>query len=85
MVFVMSFAPVVGRNLLGNLPIADDVVVVVHHVLQVLGAVLRDMHKRQVMLAVEVRDLVALVGFDPLEVSQTTDRHWTWSIRGVRL
>lgn len=28
----------------------------------------------------EVKELVASVGFDPLGVRQTTDRHWTWSI-----
>jgi ubiquinone/menaquinone biosynthesis C-methylase UbiE len=26
----------------------------------------------------EVRSLVAALGFDPAEVRQTTDRHWTW-------
>jgi ubiquinone/menaquinone biosynthesis C-methylase UbiE len=26
----------------------------------------------------EVRELVAGIGFDPSEVQQTTDRHWTW-------
>lgn len=30
----------------------------------------------------EVRDLVAAVGCDPAEVTQTTDRHWTWRTRG---
>ena len=29
----------------------------------------------------EVRDLVATLGFDPVEVRQTTDRHWTWNTR----
>ncbi len=28
----------------------------------------------------EVKDLVACVGFDPLGVRQTTDRHWTWTV-----
>lgn len=27
----------------------------------------------------EIRALVALHGFDPAEVRQTSDRHWTWS------
>jgi ubiquinone/menaquinone biosynthesis C-methylase UbiE len=27
----------------------------------------------------EVRDLVSALGYDPLSVRQTTDRHWTWS------
>ncbi len=27
----------------------------------------------------EVRDLVAVLGFDPDTVKQTTDRHWTWT------
>ena len=27
----------------------------------------------------EVRDMVAALGFDPVGVRQTTDRHWTWS------
>lgn len=30
----------------------------------------------------EVQEMVASVGFDPLQVTQTTDRHWTWSVRG---
>ncbi len=30
----------------------------------------------------EVRDLAVTLGFDPFEVRQTTDRHWTWSTRG---
>jgi ubiquinone/menaquinone biosynthesis C-methylase UbiE len=29
----------------------------------------------------EVRDLVATLGFDPCSVEQTSDRHWTWSVR----
>jgi len=28
----------------------------------------------------EVKELVASVGFDPLGVRQTTDRHWTWVV-----
>lgn len=28
----------------------------------------------------EVKELVASVGFDPLGVRQTTDRHWTWIV-----
>jgi ubiquinone/menaquinone biosynthesis C-methylase UbiE len=28
----------------------------------------------------EVRDLVSALGYDPLTVRQTTDRHWTWSV-----
>jgi ubiquinone/menaquinone biosynthesis C-methylase UbiE len=32
----------------------------------------------------EVRDLVAHVGYDPSEVTQTTDRHWTWCSRAIR-
>ena len=30
----------------------------------------------------EARELVASVGFNPVSVSQTTDRHWTWCVRG---
>ena len=30
----------------------------------------------------EVRERMAALGFDPAEVCQTTDRHWTWSTRG---
>jgi ubiquinone/menaquinone biosynthesis C-methylase UbiE len=30
----------------------------------------------------EVRELVAAVGFDPVGVKQTTDRHWTWAVPG---
>jgi len=29
----------------------------------------------------EMRDLVAALGFDPADVRQTTDRHWTWISR----
>jgi ubiquinone/menaquinone biosynthesis C-methylase UbiE len=29
----------------------------------------------------EVRELVQALGFDPATVTQTTDRHWTWSAR----
>jgi ubiquinone/menaquinone biosynthesis C-methylase UbiE len=29
----------------------------------------------------EVKDLVAGAGYDPAGVGQTTDRHWTWSVR----
>jgi ubiquinone/menaquinone biosynthesis C-methylase UbiE len=29
----------------------------------------------------EIRELVASMQFDPKEVRQTTDRHWTWSAR----
>lgn len=29
----------------------------------------------------EVRSLVRAVGFDPAEVQQTSDRHWTWQAR----
>src|SRR5262249_37897432 len=32
----------------------------------------------------EVRALVAGVGYDPSEVTQTTDRHWTWRSRGQK-
>lgn len=32
----------------------------------------------------EVRSLVAEIGYDPAQVKQTTDRHWTWSIPGDR-
>ena len=28
----------------------------------------------------EVRQMVESTGYDPLEVQQTSDRHWTWSI-----
>jgi ubiquinone/menaquinone biosynthesis C-methylase UbiE len=31
----------------------------------------------------EIRDLVAAFGFDPVEVRQTTDRHWTWKAKKV--
>lgn len=31
----------------------------------------------------EIRDLVAALGFDPSEVRQTTDRHWTWNTRNA--
>ena len=30
---------------------------------------------------VEIRELVAALGFDPAGVRQTTDRHWTWCAR----
>jgi len=30
----------------------------------------------------EVRELVAGIGYDPAAVRQTTDRHWTWAVRG---
>jgi ubiquinone/menaquinone biosynthesis C-methylase UbiE len=29
----------------------------------------------------EIRERVAALGFDPAEVRQTTDRHWTWQTR----
>ncbi|HEV3204575.1 MAG TPA: methyltransferase domain-containing protein, partial [Gemmataceae bacterium] len=29
----------------------------------------------------EIRDLVASMQFDPKEIRQTTDRHWTWCAR----
>jgi ubiquinone/menaquinone biosynthesis C-methylase UbiE len=29
----------------------------------------------------EIRELVASLGFDPLEVRVTSDRHWTWLAR----
>jgi ubiquinone/menaquinone biosynthesis C-methylase UbiE len=29
----------------------------------------------------EVRDLIASLGFDPQEATQTSDRHWTWQSR----
>lgn len=29
----------------------------------------------------EIRAMVAALGFDPAEVRQTTDRHWTWAAR----
>lgn len=32
----------------------------------------------------EVRALVADVGFEPATVTQTTDRHWTWSVPGTK-
>lgn len=32
----------------------------------------------------EVRGMVAEIGFDPAGVTQTTDRHWTWSVPGER-
>jgi ubiquinone/menaquinone biosynthesis C-methylase UbiE len=28
----------------------------------------------------EVRDLVSALGYDPLSIRQTTDRHWTWAV-----
>ncbi len=31
----------------------------------------------------EIRALVAGVGHDPVEVTQTSDRHWTWCRRGT--
>jgi hypothetical protein len=30
----------------------------------------------------EIRALVAELGFDPLGVEATTDRHWTWIAQG---
>lgn len=30
----------------------------------------------------EIRDLVAKHGHDPVRVTQTTDRHWTWQTQG---
>ncbi|WP_020471321.1 class I SAM-dependent methyltransferase [Zavarzinella formosa] len=32
----------------------------------------------------EVREIVEELGFDPEDVKQTTDRHWTWSVAGDR-
>jgi len=29
----------------------------------------------------EIRALVGELGFDPVQVRQTTDRHWTWSVK----
>jgi ubiquinone/menaquinone biosynthesis C-methylase UbiE len=31
----------------------------------------------------EIRSFVAALGFDPSEVRQTTDRHWTWQTKKV--
>jgi ubiquinone/menaquinone biosynthesis C-methylase UbiE len=32
----------------------------------------------------DVQDIVARLGFDAAGVRQTTDRHWTWAVRGVQ-
>ena len=34
---------------------------------------------RAALTVAEMRSLVAELGFDPVAVRQTTDRHWTWS------
>ena len=34
---------------------------------------------RAALSLAEIRDMVAGFGFSPDSVSQTTDRHWTWS------
>ena len=34
---------------------------------------------RAALSLAEIRDLVAVHGFDPESVQQTTDRHWTWA------
>lgn len=36
---------------------------------------------RAALTVSEVRGLVGSLGFDPDEVTQTSDRHWTWSAR----
>jgi ubiquinone/menaquinone biosynthesis C-methylase UbiE len=39
---------------------------------------------RAALTLAEVCGLVAALGFDPSEVRQTTDRHWTWKSKKVR-
>jgi ubiquinone/menaquinone biosynthesis C-methylase UbiE len=39
---------------------------------------------RAALTLAEIRQLVAAVGHDPVEVRQTTDRHWTWQGLGMR-
>jgi ubiquinone/menaquinone biosynthesis C-methylase UbiE len=36
---------------------------------------------RAALTLAEIRDLVATLGFDPTDVRQTSDRHWTWAAR----
>lgn len=36
---------------------------------------------RAALTLAEIRELVAALGFDPGTVQQTSDRHWTWSVR----
>jgi ubiquinone/menaquinone biosynthesis C-methylase UbiE len=36
---------------------------------------------RAALTLAEIRDLVASLGYEPADVRQTTDRHWTWQSR----
>jgi ubiquinone/menaquinone biosynthesis C-methylase UbiE len=38
---------------------------------------------RAALTLAEIRDLAAGLGYDPAEVRQTTDRHWTWQTKKV--
>jgi ubiquinone/menaquinone biosynthesis C-methylase UbiE len=38
---------------------------------------------RAALTLAEVREMVAGFGYDPAEVRQTTDRHWTWQTKKV--
>jgi ubiquinone/menaquinone biosynthesis C-methylase UbiE len=59
------------------------------HRLVALYAAGANAHQRQMFAAslhaaltlAEVRGLVAAAGYDPADVRQTTDRHWTWVSR----